>query len=390
MNSVVERIRLDRITEDLWQLVNIPSPTRNERDAALAFAGMLRQAGARVEVDETIPSSPSVIGRLSGKRPGRTFQLAGHIDHIDVPHAPPARDAKFIHARGAADMKNGLAGILETVRVLAESGCDFPGEVLVTVYGLHEAPLGDSATLLNLMSKGIVGQAALVAENSHSADGTLVLAGKGQSVWNITVRRTGEVCHELNYPQQAPDFFQACLAVGRALNDQSAKVARSGTAADGLLSAESLFTGQMHFGDFYNRVPATCTMQGTRRWHPDKRLADIRKEMDALLAAVPLPAGVTVSCDWLFVGESYVVDGKDPLVGALCRAIQRITGKTPPHRGVSVVTDANRLAPLGGVPAILLGFDNEFAHADDEYIRIDRLLEPCQVMVTTVLEYLNA
>jgi len=47
------------------------------------------------------------------------------------------------------------------------------------------------------------------------------------------------------------------------------------------------------------------------------------------------------------------------------------------------------LVPLGGVPTVLCGFDNEFAHADAEYVRIDRLLEPCRIMTLTVLEYLN-
>jgi succinyl-diaminopimelate desuccinylase len=389
MNRTIDRIRLERIADDLWHLVNIPSPTRKERDAALAFAAMLERAGASVQVDETLPSSPAVIGRLAGNRPGKTFQLAGHIDHIDVPHAPPSRDGGIIRGRGSADMKSGLAGILETVRVLAEAGCDFPGEILVTAYGLHEAPLGDGGSLISLIDKGIVGNAALVAESTHSAEGMVVLAGKGQSVWNLTVTRSGQSCHELNYPTGAPGFFHTCLSVARALDDQGAKLAQT-KSAWALLSPESLFTGQMHFGDFYNRVPTSCRLQGTRRWHPDKKLADIRKEMDGVLSSVSLPAGVSVACDWMFVGEAYAVDKEDPVVRAQCRAIQSVTGKTPEFRGVSVVTDANRLVPMGGVPTVLCAFDNEFAHADVEYVRIDRLLEPCRVMTLTALEYLNS
>ena len=388
MDPIINRINLNRVAEDLWQLVKIPSPTGNERRAALAFAEMLERSGASVEVDETFPSSPAVIGRLSGNRPGRIFQLAGHIDHIDVPHAPPSRDDKFIRGRGSADMKNGLAAILETVRVLSETGRDFAGQILVTVYGLHEAPAGDSGSITRLIQKGIVGNAALVAESTHSAEGAIVVAGKGQSVWNVTITRSGQACHELNYPADAPGFFRACLSVARALDEQGAKLAGAESTWE-LLSPESLFTGQMHFGDFYNRVPASCTLQGTRRWHPDKKLADVRKEMDGVLASVSLPAGVSVTCDWMFVGESYAVDREDPVVRSQCRAIQSITGIVPEFKGVSVVTDANRLVPLGGVPTVLCGFDNEFAHADAEYVRMDRLLEPCRIMMLTALEYLN-
>ena len=60
----------------------MPSPTGRERDAALVYARPLAASGAEVEVDETIHDSPNVIGRLEGRRPGPTMQLAGHIDHM--------------------------------------------------------------------------------------------------------------------------------------------------------------------------------------------------------------------------------------------------------------------------------------------------------------------
>ena len=191
MFSPADRIDLNRIAEDLWQLVTIPSPTGQERAAALAFAGMLTRAGAQVEVDESIYDSPTVIGRLNGKGPGKVFQLAGHLDHIEVPHAAPTRTEEIISGRGSADMKNGLAAILEVVRAFSESGCDFPGQILVTAYGLHEAPKGNSAGLLNLIKRTIKGDAALIAETGHAAEGAIVVQGKGQSVWNVTIKRNG-------------------------------------------------------------------------------------------------------------------------------------------------------------------------------------------------------
>ena len=81
-NELLDHIQLERLTDDIWELVNIPSPTRRERDVAMRFADMLRDAGAEVHVDSKIPDSPNVIGRLTGKRPGATLQLAGHLDHL--------------------------------------------------------------------------------------------------------------------------------------------------------------------------------------------------------------------------------------------------------------------------------------------------------------------
>jgi len=158
--SPTRNINLDRVADDLWQLVNVPSPTGKERAFLDVYAERLARAGAEVRLQG---SPRSVVGRLKGNRPGRTFQLAGHADHIDVPHPAPTRTAEAISGRGAADMKAGLAGILEVVRVLKQGGCEFPGEILVTVYGGHEAPVGDSSALRNLIACGIVGDAALVA-----------------------------------------------------------------------------------------------------------------------------------------------------------------------------------------------------------------------------------
>ena len=54
------------------------------------------------------------------------------------------------------------------------------------------------------------------------------------------------------------------------------------------------------------------------------------------------------------------------------------------------MTDANRLVPLARIPTVLIGFDNEFAHADHESVRLERLLTPCRVALLTVLSYLES
>ena len=387
-SSLLDTIDAGRMADDLWRLVAIPSPTCRERQAAIVFADMLRDAGADVDIDETLHDSPCVIGRLAGNRPGRTFQLAGHIDHIDVPHAPPRRDSDVISARGAADMKNGLAGILEVVRVLHRGRCDFPGSILVTVYGRHEAPTGDSAGLLNLIERGIVGDVALVTEAPNQGDG-VVIAGKGQSVWNITLHRTGAACHELNRPPNADDLLSAALTVAARLQWINRTLQAQPNPYE-LLSPESLFVGQMHYGDFYNRSPSDCRLQGTRRWFPCRTFAQVQQELQDTLKAIDLPSGITAEADWIFVGESYEIGREEPVVEALRQAHRTVTGKTVGFAGMSAICDSNRLVPFAKVPTVLCGFDCGTAHADCERVRLAKLREPCQIVLQTVLNYLDA
>jgi acetylornithine deacetylase/succinyl-diaminopimelate desuccinylase-like protein len=305
-----------------------------------------------------------------------------------VPHAAPVRTATTIAARGVGDMKNGLAGILEIVRVLVETGCDFPGQVLVTAYGLHEAPVGDSSTLIGLIQRGVKGDAAIVTEQIHDTEGQIVLEGKGQAIWNVTVRRDGEACHELCYPATSPDLFSAALAVAGAIRNESRRL-NAIPPRPGLLSAETLFVGQMHYGDFYNRMPVACTLQGTRRWNPDKTFADVQHGLCEVVAKTPFPVGVSASVDWRLTGESFALDSAEPIVIAQRQAIESLVGGPVKSVGIAAVADTSRLIPMGGVPTVLSGFDNEFAHADHERVRLDRLPGAARLLLQIAWNYLH-
>lgn len=378
-----------RIADDLWRLVDIASPTGHERKAALAYAEMLARSGADVTLDETLPESPTVIGRLRGRRPGRVFQLAGHIDHIDMPHAAPERQGSVISGRGSADMKGGLAGILEIVRVLKAGGCDFAGEILVTVYGLHEAPVGRSEGLLKLINDGVKGEVALVAETVHSARHQAVVTGKGQAIWTLTLRRRGKICHELNRSPESDGLLVALLSVLQALcafNEALAKAKNP----DRELGADSLFVGQIHYGDFYNRMPSQCRLQGTRRWSPGRDFAEIQAEFSDQLQKGTCPDGITLEPDWILVGEAYQMTADEPVIKAYQKAYRHVTGRECALGGIAAITDAHRLIPLGHVPTVLCGFDNEQAHAEHECVRLEQVHEGCKIALATVLNYLEA
>ena len=384
-SKLLDLIKQERLADDIWELVNVHSPTMNEKEAADRYAEMLTKTGAEVEVDRRLPESPNVVGRLKGSRPGATLQLAGHLDHIDVDHPPPKRDGSTISGRGSADMKCGLAGILEIVRILKDTGCDFPGEVLVTAYGLHEAPNGDFKGLLNLVNDGVIGNAALIFEG---AEEKALVMGKGQGIWNLRVVRDGEVCHELRRAPEADALIEATARIVSALIEENASL----TKADHdypLLGPQSIFIGQIHYGDFYNRAPREATLQGTRRWHPDRTISDVQMDMKTLLSKLDLPANLTIEESWVFVGEGYSIDPNEEIVGALTEAYQTVTGKTMPIAGGSSITDVNRIIPFGKIPAVPVGFDGQTAHADFEYVRLDRVKNACKIAMQTVLNYLE-
>jgi acetylornithine deacetylase/succinyl-diaminopimelate desuccinylase-like protein len=387
-DALLDRVESRRIADDLWRMVCLPSPTGKERRVALAFAELLSSAGATVELDETIPESPNVIGRLVGRRPGRIFQFAGHLDHIDMPHEPPERDAGSVSGRGAADMKGGLALIIEAVRVLAESGCDFPGEILITVWGLHEAPVGDSRGLLGLIRRRVLGDAALVAESVYAQRDQAIVAGKGLGIWNLTFRWAGEVGHELNRLQDAGGLLETAVVAIQRLLEFSRRL--DADLVDGKnMSAGSLFIGKLTYGDFYNRTTTTCSLQGTRRWPPGLTSKSVAREIQELIRAIPCSQNVSAEIEFQPVGEAYRMNPDTAVVKALLSAWREVHGRPPGLGHLSAVTDANRLVSIGSVPTVLLESDNRCAHANREIVQIENLVRSCRVALLTALYFLE-
>jgi len=384
LDNLQDRVSADRLSDDLWDLVRILSPTGRERKAALRYAEMLADAGAEVEVDASIAESPSVIGRVRGKGTGNTLQLAGHIDHIDVAHPEPERTSQSISGRGAADMKSGLAAMLEVVRVFAKSRGSFAGNILVTAYGRHEAPLGHSEGIRGLIEKGIHGDAAVVFEGPPDR---AVVCGKGQSIWSLVLRRDGDVCHELRRPAGADDLLRAAQDLGQRLLAENTRLLTA-KPAHPLLGPESVFIGQFHYGDFYNRAPVSCSLEGTWRWPPEKSFQEVQRGLHGIVESVDMPKGISVEEKWTFVGEAFSLDPDERIVRALRCAYQELNGRPMKLAGVSGVFDTNRLVPIGHVPAVPLDCHGASAHGDREVVRIPLMEAGCRLAVATAAHYL--
>lgn len=385
VEEITGLIQPDRLADNLWELVNVPSATCNERKAGLVFAELLAKSGAEVTIDDKIYDSPNIIAKIKGQRPGKTLQLAGHIDHINVEHPSPERNAEIISGRGSADMKNGLAGILEIVNIVNELNRDFAGNILITVYGLHEAPDGDSQGLLNLIDKKNKGDAAIVFEGPDEYAATMA---NGMAIFNIELKHQSHSAHELCGDVDKTELMNTAIKVVHKLQQKDLQLKEKEHDFP-LLPKESIFTGQLHCGDFYNRIPNKANLQGTRRWNPDKTFDEIQKDFADMLKEVKKTEFININNEWIFVGESYQIDENENLLGHLRKAYHDIYQKPMPIKGHSSVTDTCRLVRNAKIPAVLCGFGTETGHMDYEYVNLKRLHNCCKVALLTTLGYLN-
>ena len=216
-----------------------------------------------------------------------------------------------------------------------------------------------------------------------------LVCGKGQSIWNVYLKREGDVSHELKRdPDKDDELISAALAVANRIREQNASYV--GSSHDyPLLGAESYFIGQIHYGDFYNRMPVECHLQGTRRWHPDKDFSTVTGQLDELLEGLSLPAHIHARTEWTFVGESYAVDEGDQIVRSIRASFQRLFDREMPLGGVSLILDTSHLVPLGGVPTVAIDYDGRTAHGDREVVELDRALASCRLAALTTFDFLH-
>jgi acetylornithine deacetylase/succinyl-diaminopimelate desuccinylase-like protein len=346
------------------ELLRIWSPPGSETAMARRTATALETAGARVRLDEELPGSPSVIAEL-GDRSGPTLQWHGHLDAIDVPHADPMRDGDLLIGRGAADMKGPLASMVAAAALLHRHGLPRQGRLLITFHGRHES--GDNEPLHRLIARGIHGDAVITAELGGGRD--LPVGGLGLTFWEARVERAGMAIHETLADATTLDPVE----VGRELHDAFAALRGrlAGRGRDGL--GPSLFVGRFTAGDYYNRMPTTAVIQGTRRHDIDETLVDVETELRAVVDEVIARTGAPIRLDVTPIAEAFDVDPQATIVRAMRSAHRELFGNELRLVRGRVASNAVHFVQEAGIPAIAYGPDHATNHSDREVLAVSEL-----------------
>ncbi len=374
-----------RLMEETYRFISVPSPTGQEADFAAVFAETLSELGLETSIDEEFAGSPSVIGRLKGEGGGPTLQLDGHSDTVPVPHDPPSIDLErdVVRGRGAADMKGGLAAICEAIRALADAGVRPLGDLLVTAHGLHEAPLGDQRTIRSLLGRGVAGDAAVIAELGHE---DLATASRGMSIYTIEVRAMGASMHEVELKDRAAHPINAVRLLLDALEARAEELAAQPAEPFG---PETLFVGQVHAGDFYNRVPTEAVIVGTRRYRAPLTKQDVLEELEGLCAEVAAKTGLRVGVELKEVGPAYALAPSEPVIAAVQASYHDVVGGELPLAAARAVGNAADFASYG-VPAVYHGVNQQTAHSDDEQVSGADLERAARVLAGSIVHFCGA
>ena len=110
--------------------------------------------------------------------------------------------------------------------------------------------------------------------------------GKGQAIFDINITREGDVMHEnVGRPKGVSNPLNHAAALANAFLAQDQALSAGNDYP--LVGPETHFLGQIHGGDFFNRIPTKAYINGIHRFWPDKSWDDIGRRLDALIASVP-------------------------------------------------------------------------------------------------------
>jgi len=373
------------VTARAERLVSIDSVTQDEAAICLCYEEMLRDMGVAVEVREVTPGRANLYARLSGSGGGPTLMLNGHLDTIPIGDCPPCRrEGDRLYGRGATDMKGGLAAMLGAARALLESGVGLKGDLLITAVVGHEEPEarkdGPKALIGDINSGDIGCDRILIAEGSD----VLWVMSMGSMVFTVRLesdqggKHTQYVPFGDNPVRHLGDLIQRLHEYQKELDAGQAHP---------LAGPERVDVGVVRAGDYFNRTPQSCTLTGTRRWMPGRTASQVLNELEEAAAPYARAGGLDLRVEMEHQREPFETPEDDAAVQATAEAHRLVVGTDPEYVGLRIVGDANLLVHGTGVPAFYYGPSNETAHADVEWVSVERLEQAARVYALTAALY---
>jgi len=359
-------------------LLRVPSVTPAGPEAFAPVEAVLAAAGFTVR--RRVFSEPGTADTINlwaeiGEG-GPHLAFNGHLDVV-----PPGPEASWrkppfsgaiedgeLWGRGAVDMKGGVAAFLAAVlgRLDARGG-DPGGRISILLTGDEEGPAVNGTRKLVdwCVAEGAVFDAAIVGEptSRHRLGDTVKIGRRGSLSASLTV--AGVQGHAA-YPERAANPIPPLLAVAAALTDPPLD---DGTEhfAPSNLEIVSVDVGNPS----WNVIPGAARLRLNVRYNDTWTRDTLPAELERRIAAVPLPAGVSVQ---LAVEAGYgdvFLTRPGRLVDCMAAAIRDVTGLTPELGTSGGTSDARFLKDL--CPVVEFGPVGTTMHQLDERVPVAEL-----------------
>ncbi len=395
---------LTRITEDLSELVAVPSVTGSERRIQDLMAGLIGELTFDVDVIETdpaelaqdpdfpgieVPRSDLVVvaGTYHTGRPGPRRMLLGHVDVVppgdeatwtSPPFDPVVLDG-ILYGRGACDMKGGVTAMLEAVRLAMESEERLTGEIVVVAVPSEED--GGAGTLAAIRA-GYTADMAVIPEPTNLE---IVVAHAGAITFTLTV--PGKAAHASMRREGVSALDKLFVIMEGLRHDEKV---RNEAETNPLMKSIGLpyptIIGQVEGGSWASTVMDSVEADGRYGvklgQNCDGAAEDLRNavtqawESDDWLSQFPV--GLEI---WGGRFDSSLVDPEHRLPIGLASAHRRATGATAAMVGAPYGADMRLLINQGNTPTVMYGPGSvRVAHSADEHVALSEVATAAETL----------
>jgi acetylornithine deacetylase/succinyl-diaminopimelate desuccinylase family protein len=376
----------------LQALIRQPSdyPPGDCRAVLQIVADKLAGEGVPFEIQARTEHQPNLIASLGIQKPSADLMLHSHIDTVPAGERerwstdPFGGELKngYIYGRGAGDDKGSVAAQVMAVLILARFGIPLEGCLRLAVVSDEESGALQGTHWLH--NEGRLRTRALVV--GEQTENRVAIAERVACGIDLTV--FGKSAHGA-MPWAGEN---AVLKTARALAWlQDRLFPRLASRTHPYLPPPTLNVGRIQGGIQWSIVPERCKVEMDRRLIPGETregaMAEIRLALDEFAAQVePLHYELFSAGE---VAPNINTPPDDPLTLAANQALRDLTGE---DRGLTgyVQTSDGRWFAGDGIPIILFGpSDPAVAHAADEHVSIDQLVEAARFLALLALRRLG-
>ena len=400
------------------QMVKIPSenPPGDMTEIASFITSWLGGRGFAVEAYEPEKGKINLVARTGGTE-GPALILNGHMDVVSAgdperwdfpPYCGEVRGGRIL-GRGAADMKGGLASIMMASTAILEVLGDSPGGLVLNVVSDEEVG-GHYGSEWCVQNSKVEGDACIIGEPTGAnssfvgekgicwlrlesrgipAHGSLPMLGENAierlvKAFPIVKRLESERIETpdgLSETIKASQEFHVEMEKKKGLTDK-AKLRKIAAAIDHCTVNIGLISGGMKV----NVVPESCTAEVDIRIPAGIASCKIKRHLEELLREEGLG---DIRCKLLLESDPNYSAPSQRVYTVLKENVREVMGVDVAPILVTGGSDG-RYFRLKGIPTVCYGPGGFLvAHAYNEYLLIDELLDATKVIAGTAADFIT-
>ena len=414
--KLLAQIDRDELAQLACDLVNIPSPTGQEKGVAEFILKWFHENGLKAVRQEVEVDRPNAVGILKGDGTGLSLGFNGHMDTSFtgtqedlrmVANVEPDTELKGsikggkVCGLGISNMKGGVAAFMMAGKALRKSGIKLKGDViLAAVVGeISRTPTGPWQTkeyrgegvgTRHLLTHGMHSDYAVVADGSDmnivwTQTGVVQIKittfGKAEAAWGT--KRSTHPMVKLNAIVKMTKIIEALERWAESFEEKYIYKSPTGPIYP------KVNIGAIEGGAPYrpNYFPGVCNLYVDVRTPPQVRPVTVQNEITKALAS--LAAEYEMEAYKSLLGH----EGKDvePLVKSIEEIYQYLFGEKvkpeAPDRA-SIWTDTNVYNELG-IPAVKIGPRGKRIGPRNEEIKIDDMVKAAHLYALVALDICN-